>query len=448
MLHGCNTADLFFYCRFNLQATEEDTSPPAMTPLSPEKHQDQPQYHGKDSIRMGQALPGKTEQTVIPSAPECVREAQATTEDRPSFMPTHGKREKQSDPPGAHGCDDQAAPKANNPSTSPSQASGSLMEDCWVVDDGARADVDAAPVTEVSELANLMLGPGGLRLKKVTPEGFAIPIALRLLAPRSSTLLSLTWLDGDEHGFDLGMLTAIEVLGSSEQKSLMWNDVYRARHLRPTTQTRKREASDIHQISNSGGRRKGGDSRSWRRRVRFGCSTHFLLLRWESLDAEVVLEAVSQQQSDLLYRCLKQLVTEAQFAEGRPNESSLNTATSGWNTLRGGDEEKVNEKGRGRSSPDHGSDAIKQPENLSWRGTGNLRGVDGERETDWARGRPRSEAGIGNRGITDLEQHRKMVAELTSRLLAAYDKAKDESREAAWHVGVRPPIYNLYVPHF
>lgn len=452
MLHGCNTADLFFYCRFNLQTTEEDTSQPAMTPLSPEKHQDQPQYHGKESIGMDQGLPGKTEQTVIPSSPECVREVQATTTEeaaldlrrRQPLMSTQEKQEKQSDTPGAHRGDDQAAPKANNPRISPSEALGGLMEDSCVVDDGARADDAAEPVTEVSELANLMLGPGGLRLKKVTPEGFAIPISLRLLAPRSSALLSLTWLDGDEHGFDLGMLTAIEVLDSSKQKSLMWNDVNRARHLRLSTQARKRGASDIHHTLSSGGCRNGADSRIWWRRVRFGCPSNFLLLRWESLDAELVIEAGSQQQSDLLYRCLEQLATEAQFAEGQPKLSSMNSATSGWRTLRGGDDDKDKEKGRAMNSPDHGSHAIKQPGNLSWTGTGSFRGVDGIRKTDWVRGGARSETGVDNRGLTDLEQHRNVVAELTSRLLAAYDKAKDESREAAWHVGVRPPNYNLY----
>ena len=161
------------------------------------------------------------------------------------------------------------------------------------------------------DLAKLMLSEEGMALKKITLEGFTIPVVLRLLdrgrfqqqqqhqrrsiseASAAAAALSITWVDQDAFGFDMRGLT---VRRADE------GCVDGGRPGRAAAAGRKRSRG-VDGGSGSG----GGD-------CYLGPGTeeaHVLLLSWSmgGGSAEVVLEAASRQQRDLLLVTLETLVS-------------------------------------------------------------------------------------------------------------------------------------------
>lgn len=89
---------------------------------------------------------------------------------------------------------------------------------------------------EQVELAKLMLSPEGLAAKKITLEGFAVPVSIRLLDRRQQhpqqqqqqavassrvaqpAALSITWIDLDTFGFDIGGLASVRRGGAAGEE--------------------------------------------------------------------------------------------------------------------------------------------------------------------------------------------------------------------------------------
>lgn len=153
------------------------------------------------------------------------------------------------------------------------------------------------------DLAKLMLSPEGLAMKKITLEGFSIPVVLRLLDRRrpqqeqqeqqqqrffstsnAAAALSITWVPQDTFGFDMRGLTTRRVEGCGGKGGV------------------GRVAA---------GRKRGRGVGSGDDCCMPGVEAYGLVLAWSSMgcgSAEVVLEAASRQQRDLLAVTLETLV--------------------------------------------------------------------------------------------------------------------------------------------
>ena len=410
-----------------------------MTPLSPEGQQEQIYLHGYDCVSMGFAPSPRTEQVAPSVSDDRQLETKPsrktkTKRGRPPRLPPRKESVKECCEPSATGKVDQASPGEETWVESSSRAPGSLTQNCSIVDDRAMDDTTVA-VVEPSDLATLMLAPTGLPLKKVTLEGFAIPITLRLLEPRSS-VLSLTWLEGDTHGFELGELTAIEGLEASDPY-LFSKDVRRPLPILPSKRTGNYSngvSKDQSSCLKGSGTASGGCMRDC-------CDSRFLILRWKLFEAEVVLEAVSGQQRDLLRRCLEQLVSGVPYVGGPPKIASLDGADR--SRPANGKNEVKKQEGQARdpirSSPSFPENktpgAVKNDINKLFRLKRSSSSAAPETASFSDRPRRNTEPYIV--GEPNLEPCKKRMAELTARLLAEYDRASDESRAAAWRLGVR-----------
>ena len=171
------------------------------------------------------------------------------------------------------------------------------------------------------DLARLMLSPGGLPMKKITLEGFKIPVVLRLLdrqslrrlpedaseAAAAGVALSVTWVDQDGFGFDVLGLTVRR--GGEEEEE----------------EEKQGDGGDDDAESGGGGgseRWKGGAARAthWGRGYGVGGwrqpalqeeeEERMLALSWRMGGgaADVVLEAASRQQRDLVAATLETVV--------------------------------------------------------------------------------------------------------------------------------------------
>lgn len=169
---------------------------------------------------------------------------------------------------------------------------------------------DLVIVERCFNLAKLMLSPEGLAVKKVTLEGFAIPTALRLLhhQPPASALLALTWLEHDTVGLDVRGLTTVG-------RGISGGDDNAAKSIqKPAAAFGTGIGDGRHTLRIGGigsGESGGGGSRCF-------CSREdalIVVLAW-SCGAEVVLEAASRDQRDLLARCVELMMSDMLRLEG------------------------------------------------------------------------------------------------------------------------------------
>lgn len=163
------------------------------------------------------------------------------------------------------------------------------------------------------ELAKLMLSPEGLPLKKVTLEGFSIPVSLRLLDRQQ---LSLTWLENDEHGFELGGLTVFgRGLGEDADRTRRETDD----ELQPSARDNVALAGQGSKSTNSSSARQGEcDGRE-------GSNSNHLMLSWAS-GSEVVFKASSRDQRDSLGHCLELLVADIRRLQVNTNTDGSNNS--------------------------------------------------------------------------------------------------------------------------
>lgn len=191
------------------------------------------------------------------------------------------------------------------------------------------------------ELAKLMLSPDGLPLKKVTLEGFSIPVALRLMEhpPPMSAMLTVTWIEHDNFGFDL--------------RGLRLNTVGRGSCLPDPGLAERMERTTLSAgcVESRGG---GGGSGACRRD-----DSRVLVLSWSS-GAEVVLEAGSREQRDLLARCIDLLVSDLVRLDGaiRPTASTTTEGNGGAHLASQEKSDAADSKGCGEG--DGARDCVKQ----------------------------------------------------------------------------------------
>lgn len=229
------------------------------------------------------------------------------------------------------------------------------------------------------ELAKVMISPQGLAMKKVTLEGFTVPIALRLLDRRQqqqsigglasssetavpasavSDELSITWLEQDMFGFDVRRLTGIRrgedvedphEIGSSGQR---WGVVGGAGARR-----RRNEGTRSGDYYNNGGRDEK-DSRT-------------VVLSWSmgGGPAEVVLQAASRQQRNLVAVTLEMVLSGLQDAEETGTTSDDETSGGAARAVDGpagrGEVQLRQQSGLGASCSSSSSGELEHPAGTS-----------------------------------------------------------------------------------
>eukprot|EP00903_Cladosiphon_okamuranus_P013726 g12779.t1 len=177
------------------------------------------------------------------------------------------------------------------------------------------------------DLAKLMLSDEGLAMKKVTVEGFTIPVVLRLVDRRrpqqhgkqlqqsmsettaeaeaeAAAALAITWVDHDNFGFDLRGLFVRRGEDCVEGGC-------------PPGRT-------------AAGRKRGRGVGSGDWCIGAGTGSHMLVLSWSmgSGSAEVVLEAASRNQRELLAVTLDTLISGLERGDGSDPASQLARAGS------------------------------------------------------------------------------------------------------------------------
>lgn len=424
---------------------------------------------------------------------------------------------------GAAGLPLPLLPPGNKPPRLPvrheaSSCVGGGQINCGDVRESLNASAVAAPAAlsedddelRYLELAKLMLSPEGLPLKKVTLEGFAIPVSLRLLDRQQ---LSLTWLENDEHGFELGGLTVFgRGLGEDADRTTRETDD----ELQPSARDNVALAG---QSSKSSKSTTSNSARQGECDGRERSDSNHLVLSWAS-GSEVVFQTSSRDQRDSLEHCLELLVADIRRLQvnNNNNDGSNNSnqqyprpRTVGFRDTGPGSTDNsavMSSDGEGRFDRQAGAgragDVIPGPlesaaehEELALspgfedtvleddlgnstdtspmlprgiprfrsandahmrRRTLALRTPDGREGSFAARSSHRplgsfgGEGGAVRRGVSmgprdfnfntckdlspEREWHDRRAEDTMAKLLAGYDRAKDECRAATWRVGV------------
>lgn len=332
---------------------------------------------------------------------------------------------------------------------------------------------------ECLRLAKLMLSPEGLPLRKVTLQGFAIPVALRLLEcerenpPRLETL-AFTWLEHDTHGFDLRALTGIRSGATASSGSVPGPAPLDADRQQGEPVTATAAATALPPVG-EGSRSEGEEAPPRGSLGVTGCSdveisrriddedSLLLVLSWSSM-AEVVLQAPTVRERRLLQRCFELLLSDLRLQSeaseppqspprhGRPQLSRTSTAPAQSTSASHGEDEMGGDAGGAEEDVqefdgkrvERGRRITLDPRSVS---AGNVapagprprlrrRGLSLSPMAGRSFGRNDGRESDAARSLREAGELRRKAGDVMGRLLAAYDRASDESRAAAIAVGV------------
>ncbi|CAM9716658.1 unnamed protein product [Pylaiella littoralis] len=242
------------------------------------------------------------------------------------------------------------------------------------------------------ELAKVMVSPQGLAMKKVTLEGFTIPVALRLLdrrqqqesngralssssekvspVPAVSDELSITWLEQDMFGFDVRLLTGIHRAEDVEDRDDGTSGERRGAR-RGAVPRHKRSKGLGSAGYNSVGRERDEDE------------PRAVVLSWSmgGGPAEVVLQAASRRQRDLVAVTLEMMLSGLRVAEETGESDETPGAATASTLLSDEDEVQLRQQSElGASYSSSGGElehsARRSPDDRSARGMARVENDD------------------------------------------------------------------------